>query len=218
LHGHDDLNDIGYSTAMRLQTREITERNTSTKALILLSAVMTILAGIIHLVLIPIHMQHAPAHGLFFLLVGIAQIIWGVLVWREPSHRLYYIGAITAGWLIILYGVTRMFPAPFSHGPEGIETIDIICKFCEALGMFSLLILIFQGLRLHGGQFYAWRAIALILFMSVLAGFATYGIARAAEPILPWLAGPVAEHHHRDSSPLPGEEHHHDESRVASFA
>jgi hypothetical protein len=217
VHVHDDPNAIEYSTAMRLQTREIIEWNTLTKSLILLSAIMTILAGIIHLVLVSAHMEHAPAHGLFFLLVGIAQIIWGVLVWRQPSIRLYYIGAITAGWLIILYGVTRVFPAPFSHGPEGIETIDIICKFCEALGMFSLLILIFQGLLLHGGRFYAWRAIALILFMSGLAGFATYGIARATEPILPWLAGPVEERHYDESAPLPGEEHHHDEGLLASF-
>lgn len=193
------------------------ERNTPTKALILLSAIMTILAGIIHLVLVSAHMEHAPAHGLFFLLVGIAQIIWGVMVWRQPSLKLYYIGALTAGWLIILYGVTRLLPAPFSHGPEAIETIDIVCKLCEALGMISLLILIFQGLLFHGGRFNAWRAIAVILFVSVLAGFVTYGIARAAEPILPWLAGPAEEHHHDESAPLPEEEHHHDESLLDSF-
>jgi hypothetical protein len=217
VHVHDDPNDIEYSTAMRLQTREIMERNTFTKSLILLSAIMTILAGIIHLVLVPIHMQHAPAHGLFFLLVGIAQIIWSVLVWRQPSFKLYYIGAVMAGWLIILYGVTRVFPAPFSHGPEGSETIDMICKFCEALGMFSLLILIFQRLRVHEDRFFAWRAIALILFVSVLAGFATYGIARAAEPILPWLAGTAEEHHHDESIPSSDEEHHHDGGLLASF-
>ena len=215
MHVHDDPNDIEDSTAMRLQTREALERNTPTKALILLSAIMTILAGIIHLVLVSPHMEHAPAHGLFFLLVGIAQIIWGVMVWRQPSLRLYYIGAILAGWLIILYGVTRLLPAPFSHGPEVIETIDIVCKFCEALGMISLLILIFQGLFLHGGRFHAWQAISLILFVSVLAGFVTYGIARAAEPILPWLSGPAEEHHHDKSVPLPGEEHHNDESLLA---
>lgn len=178
---------------------------------------MTILAGIIHLVLVSAHMEHAPAHGLFFLLVGIAQILWGVLVWRQPSLKLYYIGAITAGWLIILYGVTRLLPAPFSHGPEAIQTIDLVCKLCEALGMISLLILIFQGLLFSGGRLNAWRAVSLVLFVSVLAGFVTYGIARASEPIVPWLAGPTEEHHHDESAPLPGEEHHHDESLLASF-
>ena len=192
-------------------------RNTPSKALILLSAIMTILAGIIHLVLVSAHMEHAPAHGLFFLFVGIAQIIWGVKVWRQPSLKLYYIGAITAGWLIILYAVTRLLPAPFSHTPEAIETIDMVCKFCEALGMLSLLILIFQGLLLHAGRLHAWRAISLILVVSILAGFVTYGIARATEPILPWLAAPAEGHHHDESIPLPGEEHEHNESFLGAF-
>jgi uncharacterized membrane protein YuzA (DUF378 family) len=64
------------------------KRNTPSKALIILSAIMTIFAGIIHLMLVSAHMEHAPAHGLFFLLVGIAQNIWGVKVWRLPSLKL----------------------------------------------------------------------------------------------------------------------------------
>ena len=193
------------------------KQNTPTKALILLSVITTILAGIIHLVLVSAHMEHARAHGLFFLLVGIAQILWGVKVWRQPSRGLYYIGAVMAGWLIVLYGVTRLLPAPFSHGPEAVEAIDIVCKLCEALGLISLLILIFQGLLLHGTRVNAWRAISLILLVSVLAGLATYRIARAAEPILPWLAGPAEGHHHDESVPIPGEEHHHNESLLNSF-
>ena len=186
----------------------------STRRLIILSAIMTILAGIIHLILVPLHMEHAPAHGLFFLLVGMAQIVWGIMMWRQPTLRLYYFGAIMAGWLIVLYIVTRLLPAPFSHGPETIETLDLVCKLCEGLGMVSLLILIFQGLVFHAGHFNAWRAISLILLVSFLAGFVTYGLARGAEPVLPWLAGSVEEHHD-ENAPL--EEHHHDESFLDSF-
>jgi hypothetical protein len=193
------------------------EQNTSTKGLIILSTALTVLAGIIHLLLVPRHMEHAPAHGLFFLLVGLMQIIWGVMIWRQPSLQLYYIGAIMAGWLLILYGVTRLLPAPFSHGPEAIETIDIVCKFCEGVGMISLLILIFQGLVFHAGRFNARRAVALILLISFLAGFGTYGIARAAEPVLPGLVGPMEEHHHDESVPSPEEEHHHGESVFVPF-
>jgi hypothetical protein len=154
------------------------ERSTSTRVLILLSVIMTILAGIIHLVLVSAHMEHAPAHGLFFLLVGIAQIIWGILVWRQPSQKLYYVGVVMAGWLIILYAVTRLLPAPFSLN--------------------------------------AWRAISLVLLVSVVAGFLTYGIARAAESVLPWLASPAEEHQYDENAP-PGEEHHHNESLPGSF-
>jgi hypothetical protein len=187
------------------------EENILARNLLTWSAVMSIIAGIIHLVLVPGHVEHAPAHGLFFLLVGLAQIVWGIIVWRQPTLKLYYIGAVMAGWLIVLYGVTRWLPAPFSHGPEGIETIDIVCKLCEGVGMISLLIVIFQGLVFHASRFKAWKTISLILLISFLAAFATYGAARAAEPILPWLAGPVEEHHHDESAPSE-DDHHHNES------
>ena len=77
--------------------------------------------------------------------------------------------------------------------------------------MISLLIVIFQGLVFHANRFNAWRTISLILLISFLAAFATYGVARAAEPILPWLAGPVEEHHHDESVPSE-DDHHHNES------
>jgi len=127
-----------------------------------------------------------------------------------------------AGWLIVLYGVTRWLPAPFSHSPEGIETIDIVCKLCEGIAMISLLIVIFQGVVFHVSRFSAWRTISLILLVSFLAAFVTYGAARAAEPIFPELAAPEDGHHHNESAP-PEEEHHHGgsflppSSRAASF-
>jgi hypothetical protein len=184
------------------------EEHTLTRKLIAASAMMTILAGIIHLVLVPRHIEHAPAHGLFFLLVGLAQILWGMMVWRQPSLKLYYIGAIMAGWLIVLYAVTRWLPAPFAQHPEAIATIDLVCKFCEGVGMVTLIILIFQGLVFHTSRFNAWRAVSLIVLVSFLAAFVTYGAARAAEPILPWLAGPVEEHQHDENIPSDREQHH----------
>jgi hypothetical protein len=82
--------------------------------------------------------------------------------------------------------------------------------------MISLLVLILQGLVVQAGRFNAWGAISLIMFVSFLAAFATYNVARAAEPILPWLAGPVQEHHHDESVPS-DEEHHHNGSLVDSL-
>src|SRR3990172_5445459 len=185
------------------------QQNTMTKNLVAWSALMTALAGVIHLWIIPEHWAHAPAHGLFFLVVGIAQIIWGIVLWRRPSTRLYYIGVLMAGWLIFLYGITRWLPAPFGHGPEGIDTISLVCKLCEALGMVTLGILIFQGLLLNAGRFVAWRALALSILVAFLAAFGTYGVARAAEPIFPSLSARVEEQLHDESAP---EEVHQDES------
>lgn len=178
-----------------------------TKNLVASSALMTVLAGIIHLWIIPEHWAHAPAHGLFFLLVGIVQVVWGIAVWRNPSTRLYYIGVIMAGWLIVLYGITRWLPAPFGHGPESIRMIDVACKLCEGLGMITLAILTFQGLILDAGRMFAQRAIVLVVLFSIIAGFFTYGLARAAEPIFPSLSAPAEAHHHDEGTPAQDHDH-----------
>lgn len=183
------------------------EQNTLTKNLIAWSAVATILAGAIHLIIVPEHWGHAPAHGLFFLIVGFLQIVWGIAVWRKPSTRLYYVGVVMAGWLIVLYVLTRVFPAPFGHGPEGVHAIDVACKLCEAVGMLTLGILIFQGAILNAGRTIAWRAITTIVLLSFLTAFITYGVARAAEPVFPALSVPLEEHHQHDEGE--SEEHHH---------
>ena len=160
---------------------------------------MTGLAGAIHLWIIPEHWEHSPAHALFFLLVGVAQIVWGVAVWRQPSTKLYYIGACMAGWLIVLYVITRWLPAPFGHGPEEIDMIGIVTKLFEGLGMVALVILIFRDLNFRAGRLAAGKAIALILLISFIAGFLTYGVALAAESIFPGLSAPEEEHHHDDT-------------------
>lgn len=178
-----------------------------TKNLVASSALMTVLAGIIHLWIIPEHWAHAPAHGLFFLLVGIVQVVWGIAVWRNHSTRLYYIGVIMAGWLIVLYGITRWLPAPFGHGPESIRMIDVACKLCEGLGMITLAILTFQGLILDAGRMFAQRAIVLVVLFSIIAGFFTYGLARAAEPIFPSLSAPAEAHHLDEGTPAQDHDH-----------
>jgi hypothetical protein len=183
------------------------EQHSRTKNLVAWSALASILAGVIHLVIIPEHWSHAPAHGLFFLLVGLLQIGWGVVVWRKPSLRLYYIGGIMAGWLIVLYLLTRWLPAPFGHGPEAIRAIDVTCKVCEALGMLTLAVLIFQSLVRNANSSFAWRAVMLIVLISVISGFVSYGAADAADPLFLSLAAQTEDHHHEGDLPLEGHQH-----------
>ncbi|MEO1368792.1 MAG: hypothetical protein AAFX50_16575, partial [Acidobacteriota bacterium] len=36
-------------------------------------------AGAVHLQIAPVHYDHAPAHGLFFGGLGVAQVLWAIL-------------------------------------------------------------------------------------------------------------------------------------------
>jgi hypothetical protein len=48
----------------------------------------------------PEHWARSCARPVFSV-VGIAQIVWGIALWRRPSTRLYYVGVLMAGWLIV---------------------------------------------------------------------------------------------------------------------
>jgi drug/metabolite transporter (DMT)-like permease len=72
-------------------------------------------AGVIHIYLAPQHFAHAPAHGIFFAVSGVAELVWAYLFLRRPTEQMYNIGIMLAGGLIILWAITRVLPAPFEH-------------------------------------------------------------------------------------------------------
>ncbi|MEX2143834.1 MAG: hypothetical protein WD740_04510 [Anaerolineales bacterium] len=169
-------------------------------------------AGLIHLFLAPQHYAHAPAHGIFFAVAGLAQIVWAVAFIRKPSMRLYYAGLALAGGLVVLWGLTRVFPAPFHDQAEVVDLGGIVCKLSELAGLGALLALAAQGGILGLGRQTMARLAAIGLLLAAAGGLLSYGIGRAAEPLFPSLFG--AEHvdsglDHADSEH--SEDHQHEE-------
>ncbi len=146
-------------------------------------------AGLVHLLLVPQQFAHSPAHGLFFAVSGVAEIIWAVLFLRKPNERLYNIGIILAGGLIILWAVTRVLPAPFGHEVEVIDLSGIICKFSELVGLVALVALAAQG-KIEGlakRSFVSLLGEALIVAFFV--AFVAYVAGHELEPVMPFLGG-----------------------------
>ena len=73
-------------------------------------------AGLIHLAIAPLHWGHAPAHGIFFILSGLAQITWGRHLLAQTRTMMQYVGVMMARGLITLYVITRLLPAPLATG------------------------------------------------------------------------------------------------------
>ena len=97
--------------------------------------------GIMHVLLAPDHLVDiGREHGIFFVIVGSAQIGFGLLFISKPTRGLAIIG--TAGTIgsIVLYFITRMgeLPEPF-RAPEGIDPIGIIAKIAE-ISLVALLV------------------------------------------------------------------------------
>lgn len=161
-------------------------------------------AGLVHIVIAPAHWQHAPAHGLFFVLAGIIELGWAVIYGRQPSLRLTLIGIGLAAMLVMLWLLARALPAPFGHGPETIDTWSVVCKLSELVGALALGVLVFQVIGSTANRAKVARLVLLAVVAGLLAGVTTYAVARAAEPLFPSLAAVEHEDEHHDGE-------HHDE-------
>ena len=89
--------------------------------------------GIMHALLAPDHLiDVGMEHGIFFAIVGSAQIGFGLLFISKPTRGLAIVGTVGTIGSIVLYFITRMWelPEPF-EAPEGIDQIGIIAKMVE---------------------------------------------------------------------------------------
>jgi hypothetical protein len=151
------------------------------------------IAGLVHILIAPAHWQHAQAHGIFFLGAGIIEVAWAIAYIRKPSRRLTYFGIGVASMLLALWLITRALPAPFGHGHEVVDGWAVVCKLSELVGILALGILAYQTVEAGTGMRASVRALVLAVAIGLGAGLLTYAVARAAEPLLPGLAG-VEEH------------------------
>jgi hypothetical protein len=167
-----------------------------------ISIVTIALAGLVHLLIVPAHYAHAPAHGIFFALASIVQIAWAVAFWRRPSLTLYRAGLAVSGGLVVLWAFTLALPAPFGgHGASSIDASAIVCKASELIGLISLVALAAYGGQLAiFGQVSVPKLVVEALVVSMIVGAGSFGLAKAAEPLFPGL-GHVGEygHNHEDN-------------------
>lgn len=161
----------------------------------LISTLAIALAGVIHLGLAPEHYVHAPAHGIFFVLAGLAEIIWALIFWRRPSAGLYYAGLVLGGGLVVLWILTRLMTSPFEYEPGPIDVSGLITKLCEITGLVSLLMLAVQGHIAGLTRERIPQMIGIAIGLALISGIGAYQIGLAAEPLLPGLRGAPEDGH-----------------------
>ena len=94
-------------------------------------AILSISAGIIHLLLIQEHMKEAFVWGISFLISGIAQLIFGIIIIiiggeLSPINKsiLYYFGIIGNTLLVGIFVLARLFTPPFSTESAPINELE----------------------------------------------------------------------------------------------
>ena len=126
------------------------------------AAVMSVIAGAIHLVVTPEHFAEWIGYGLFFLVATIAQLGYAVLLLAQNPTRPVLLAGIRGNSLISgLYLISRSLGIPFL-GPEAgeVEPVgvhDTLSKIVE-LGLIACLVVLLrtqpdsaQGGRPDGG-------------------------------------------------------------------
>jgi len=91
-------------------------------------------AAAIHFAVVFGHFAQYLLYGVFFLVVGWAQLIWpAVLVWR-PSRFWLWLGAAGNGVVLAVYAASRTVGLPFGpdlHHPEPAGPLDLVCGVLE---------------------------------------------------------------------------------------
>lgn len=116
------------------------------------AAAAVAVAGAVHLAVVPEHLEEYLAFGVFFAVVGIAQLLAAAVVLLRPGRRLLLAVAGAEAALAGLWWVSRttglpVGPEPWSPEPVGVP--DVLCVLVEGLGAAVLLGLALRGQRLR---------------------------------------------------------------------
>ncbi len=127
-------------------------KNASIRIAKISAALLSMSAGIIHLLLIQEHMEESILWGIFFLISGIAQIIFGIFIIitlekLSPINKsiLYYFGIVGNSLLVGIFILVRLFTPPFSTESAPINELEpngIITIIIEILSIVVLAYLI----------------------------------------------------------------------------
>ncbi|NWF79231.1 MAG: hypothetical protein HXY37_04175, partial [Chloroflexi bacterium] len=98
-----------------------------------------VIAGAIHLLIAPEHYAHAPAHGLLFGAIGLAQPGYVGLWWRRRRPALRLPGLLLSGGVVALWLLTHLVATPFAAEPHPLDWAAVATKLAEGGAFVALL-------------------------------------------------------------------------------
>lgn len=99
-----------------------------------LAAHLSVVAGLIHGLVAPAHVEIAVLYGVFFMGTAFAQVAWAMAVVAKPRVSLIYLGVVANVLIVGLWLVTRTVGIPL--GPEAgqveaVGVLDVIAALLE---------------------------------------------------------------------------------------
>ena len=145
------------------------------------------LAGVTHLLIVPEHFSHDLAHGTFFILIGIAQLVWAVAFWRSTSPILCWAGLAASGGTIAVWVLTQLILVSVASAAELVGPSVVVSKSSELIGFFALVVLAGGGQLAVHTKWSVARSIGGALILSLVFAIGVWGSGHLAEVIFPEL-------------------------------
>ena len=102
------------------------------------AAASTFIAGMLHLAIVPMFFNKIPANvAIFFIISGLAQLLWVIPVIRRWSNIWYYVGIGGTGILIILWIIV------VPH--NGISELEVAIELFQIVFIILCTIIIAKG-------------------------------------------------------------------------
>ncbi|MGH2819170.1 MAG: hypothetical protein ACRDJ5_00800 [Actinomycetota bacterium] len=139
----------------------------------LVAANLSIVAGLVHLVVTPEHVEEWWGYGVFFVSAAVFQLSFGIALLRMAGHRLVLAGIGLNVAIVALYVLSRTAGVPIgphADHPEGVGLLDMSVTFAEVSLLFVLVPLLGPALRgrtmnamlLTGGCLWALRVAGVL--------------------------------------------------------
>ncbi len=176
----------------RLRTKQIPGvlGSLGSKFALYASAGLSLSAALIHLRVMSEHLAEWWGYGVFFLLVALAQGLYGVALLRWPRRPLMLAGMAGNLAIVVLYIGTRTAGVPFlgpdAWTPEGVGTLDLTAVAIELTLVFVLLA---QTRLLSAARVYVTLGVAQAFGVG-LVQYLTQWQSRGADgvsPLVGWL-------------------------------
>lgn len=145
---------LGVALGEQLKARRASLRPRRTSRSVLVVAASGTAAGAIHLAVAPSHWRQATVYGVFFVLVGVTQIVWSALLLVRASWELLTLTVIANLGVLLLWVQTRTTGVPLGPAAgvrEPVGLVDLSCAAVELLGVaVAVRVVLQRRLRVRG--------------------------------------------------------------------
>lgn len=138
-----------------------------------IAAIMSLLAGAIHIGQVAVHLDEDWTFGAFFIAVGIIQLLAALLLLRPRPRAWSWLGIAGSAAVIAIWMMSRSLGLPFGAESGQAETIgmaDAAASTAEAITIMALLLWLSEGPGATGWRYVAASGAVAVLMIAWLGG------------------------------------------------